>query len=100
MIQSAQRKAKEELSIDIDTQKLIFLGIYDDIFDESAFDAISTHCSPVTYVYRLNETEESLIAPDIQHKDLQYFDLDDTSLHAMVKIRIKDIKKLNLLNQE
>jgi hypothetical protein len=76
------------------------LGIYDDIFDESVFDTVSTHCSPVTYVYRLNEAEESLIAPDIQHKDLQYFDVDDTSLHAMVKIRIKDIKKHNLLNQE
>lgn len=93
LIQSAVRKSKEELHISIDPTKLQFLNIYDDIFDNSMFENIWTHCSPATYIYALSDAEIQDILPDIQHKNLEFFDLDDATLHPMVKIRISDLKK-------
>lgn len=93
LIESAVRKAQEELHISIDPDKLQFLNIYDDIFDNSIFENIWTHCSPVTYIYVLSDTEIQHISPDMQHKKLQFFDLDDAALHPMVQIRIADLKK-------
>lgn len=94
-LDAAHRKAREELGIDIDISSLQFVWVYDDIFENSAFEGISTHCIPVTYLYRLNSIEESeLSLGDSQHSDLRFFSLDDPSLHKMVKMRIRDMKKL------
>lgn len=97
ILESAKRKAKEELWIDIDIKKLIFLWVYDDIFNNSIFENIWTHCSPITYIYRLNKEEEKKIILDFQHSDYKLFDINDKSLHEMVKIRINDLKNLKLI---
>jgi len=93
---AAKRKAKEELGIDIDTTRLRFIGAtYDDIFPNSAFEGISTHCVPTTYVYRLDAREESSISlGDNQHSDLMFFSIDDPSLHELVQLRVTDLKKI------
>ena len=92
LLDAAHRKAKEELWIDIDTTRLEFVWVYDDIFDNSAFDDIGTHCIPVTYCYRLTISEEDHLSIwDTQHSELQFFSLDDPSLHEMVKMRIRDL---------
>lgn len=96
MIYSAIRKSKEEVWLMIDINKLQFLGIYDDIFDNSVFDSVTTHCSTITYTYTLSKKEEQNITIDKQHTRYQFFDITDTSLHDMVKIRINDMKKLSL----
>lgn len=94
-LDTAKRKAKEELGIDIDTKKLRFVGVYDDIFDNSAFAGISTHCIPVTYTYQLDIQEErQLSLADSQHSDLRFFSLDDPMLHEMVKMRIHDLYRI------
>ena len=91
-LETAKRKAKEELGIDIDVKKLSFLWVYDDIFENSVFGGISTHCIPVTYIYRLSWNEERMISPsDNQHSDLRFFPIDDPSLHHMVKVRLKSL---------
>ena len=94
-LETAKRKAREELGIDIDISKLQFVWVYDDIFENSAFDGISTHCIPVTYLYQLDRTEElGLSLWDTQHSDLRFFSLDDPSLHEMVNMRINDMANL------
>ncbi len=97
MIQSALRKMKEEIWIEINTNKLKFLSVYDDIFPNSRYEWVSTHCSPITYVYKFdNEELEKLknnLKLDNQHNDLKFFDLDDDNLHSMIKERITDMKK-------
>ena len=94
-LDTAKRKAKEELGIDIDIFRLQFVGVYDDIFENSTFEGISTHCIPVTYLYRLNfDEEKNLSLGDSQHSDLRFFSLDDPSLHEMVEMRVRDMKKL------
>lgn len=91
-LDAAHRKAQEELGMDIDISRLQFVWVYDDIFENSAFEDISTHCIPVTYLYSLSPGEESeLSLGDSQHSDLRFFSLDDPSLHEMVKMRIRDI---------
>jgi hypothetical protein len=57
VLDGVKRKMSEELWIAIDIKKLIFLWIYDDIFDNSIFENISSHYSPITYVYHLDESE-------------------------------------------
>ena len=93
ILESATRKSKEELWLDIDTNKLIFLWVYDDIFDDSIFENVWTHCSPITFVYKLDKNEEKNLNLDSQHSDFKFFDIDDGSIHDMVKIRIDDMKK-------
>lgn len=94
-IYAARRKAKEEMGLDIDTSRLQFIGaVYDDIFENSAFELVTTHCIPITYVYTLDKKEESQLSLwDNQHSDFRFFSLDDSVLHELVKLRIKDLKK-------
>jgi len=47
--------------LDIDVEKLILLSVYDDIFDNSAFESIATHTTSITYIYHLSEYEEKNI---------------------------------------
>lgn len=98
MIDSVKRKMREELWLDIDPERLIFLWVYDDIFENSMFEEIWSHYSPITYIYHLTEKEEENIGiTDTQHSSIQFFDPEDPSLHEMVKIRIWDMKHRNLL---
>lgn len=97
IIESAKRKSKEELWLDINENKLIFLWVYDDIFNESIFKDIWTHCSPITYVYFLDKLEEDKINLDTQHNDYRFFNVNDLNIHEMVKIRINDIKILKII---
>ena len=98
MLISAVRKMKDEIGIEIDPKKLVFLWVYDDIMSNSRYDWVSTHCSPITYVYKFDRNEmndlENNLKLDKQHEDLKFFDLNDESLHDMVKERIVDMKNL------
>ncbi len=94
MIDSAKRKAYEELWLEVDTNRLTFLGIYDDIYDNSAFEWISTHCEAITFVYSINDEELKNIKVDKQHSDFRFFDINDSWLYESIYERINDIKKL------
>lgn len=87
---------EEELWLQIDAEKLLFLWVYDDIFNDSMYEDVGIHCSPITFVYPLSIEEEPQIRGDNQHSDFKFFDQDDNSLHDMVKLRIKDIQNLSL----
>jgi len=97
MLDSAKRKSKEELWIDINISKLIFLWVYDDIYNNSIYKNVWTHCSPIIYVYKLSKKEINEIKIDKQHSEFKFFNLDDKDLDKTIKERILDIKKLNIL---
>lgn len=99
VIDSAKRKMKEELGLDIDTERLVFLWVYDDLFKNSMFEDTKSHYSSITYVYHLTEKENiDLHIEDDQHADIKFFDPEDSSLHNMVKIRIYDMKNKKILS--
>jgi len=94
ILDAAKRKAKEELGFDIDSNKLQFLWVYDDVFHDSKYHWVSTHCVPRTYVYHLSkEEEQSIKAWDNQHEDMKFFAIDDENLHPMVQERVGDMRK-------
>ena len=64
MRDSAKRKAYEELWLHIDDSRLTFLGVYDDIYDNSAFEWIPTHCEAITFIYEINDDEIKSIKVD------------------------------------
>ena len=98
MVDWVKRKMREELGIDIDEKKLIFLGVYDDIFEVWFFEGIMGHSCPITYVYHLSEDEEKNIwIGDIRNSDIKFFDIDDPTLHELVKIRVRDMKKKGIV---
>lgn len=94
IIDSARRKADEEIGLNIDNTRLFFLWVYDDIYDNSVFEWISTHCETITFVYQINDDEIQSIKIDNQHSDFKFFSIYDTWLHKQVYERINDIKKL------
>lgn len=97
IIDSVKRKSKEEIWLDIDIKKLVFLWVYDDIYNDSMYENIWSHYSPIIYVYRLDNIEEKNIKTNSQHSNFKFFDLNDNSLHQILKERILDIKKINIL---
>jgi len=94
---SIKRKAHEELWIEIDINKIIFLGVYDDLYSNSIYDGIDSHFSTITYIYRLDKNEEINIKKDEQHSDLKFFNLHDPIINDIIKIRIKDMKHKNII---
>lgn len=94
IIDSVKRKAHEELWLKIDESRLRFLWVYDDIYDNSAFEWLSTHCEAITFVYLINDEEVKSIKTDSQHSDFKYFDIDDIWLYKSIYERIDDIKRI------
>jgi len=97
LLDSVKRKAYEELWIHICTDKLIFLWIYDDIYPNSMFEWIDSHYSSITYVYHIDKDEENNIKKDKQHSNLKFFDINDKMINDIVQIRIKDMKKNQII---
>lgn len=94
IIDSVKRKAYEELWLELDVNRLTFLWIYDDIYDNSAFEWISTHCEAVTFVYEIQDDEIQIVKTDWQHSDFKLFSIDDPWLYETIYERINDIKSL------
>lgn len=85
------RKAKEELDLDIDLSRVYYLNTYDDIFPDSMFEGVQSHCYTVSYLYHLVDHEFESIHLDSQHSDCKFFDIHDPDLHELVKIRVEDM---------
>lgn len=96
--QAIIRKMEEELWYGVDVNRLIFLNIYDDFFDESIYEWVALQNITITYIYLLEDNEINSFKPnDSQHNEFKFFEIDDNSLHDRVKLRIKDFLNLNIL---
>lgn len=96
--QAVVRKVSEELWYFIDVNRLIFLNIYDDFFDESIYEWVTLQNTTITYVYLLNNDEINNFEPnDYQHNEFKFFEFNNNNLHDRVKIRIKDLLNSNIL---
>ena len=97
ILESAKRKSKEELWIDIELNKLTFLWVYDVIYEDSMFEWIWSHYSPIVFIYKLSKIEEKNIKNDKQHEDFKFFNINDENLCYMLSEKIADINKLYIL---
>lgn len=95
---AAERKSLQEFWFSINSKKMIYLGVYDDIYkEESFYEEWWSHYLSRTYVYFLDDQEESKITTDSQHSEFKFFDIYDPDLHFMVKDRIKEILNKKIL---
>ncbi|AHB41436.1 GDP-mannose mannosyl hydrolase [candidate division SR1 bacterium RAAC1_SR1_1] len=95
---AAERKSLQEFGFSINSKKMIYLGVYDDIYkEESFYEEGGSHYLSRTYVYFLDDQEESKITTDSQHSEFKFFDIYDPDLHFMVKDRIKEILNKKIL---
>lgn len=92
IIEAAKRKAKEEININIDQDRLKFIGVYDDIFKDSIFNDLSAHYLPCTFLYYISEDEQKEIQPDNQHDNIKFFSYNEINLHPFLKTRLQNIQ--------
>ena len=98
IMQAVKRKMNEEIGYEIDTERLVFLNIYDDIFGESIYENITLQNVTITYVYLLDDKTDNIKPNDSQYDEFKFFDINDKILHDRVKIRIKDLLDSNIIN--
>lgn len=91
IIDAAVRKSQEELWINIIKNKLQFIWVYNDIFEDSAFEWLSTHCIPCTFLYKIDNIEIANIKHDEQHAELKFFHYQDKTLIHFLTNRLEEI---------
>ena len=86
-IQSAiQRIGKLELDIIIDGSPR-FIGVFEHLYDDSIFDAVSTHYVNLAYEIEVSGLED---LPKDQHNDYRWFDLEELIQSNEVHKYVKD----------
>ncbi|MBL8158392.1 NUDIX domain-containing protein [bacterium] len=86
LVQAACRIAKEELGLDRTASDLVFSGIINEINPASIFDGVNYHTVDVYFACTLADEKADA---DSQHSEMQWFSIDDPSLHPNVKARIE-----------
>ncbi len=91
----AVRQAYREAGISIDVTRLVFEGVHNEIYQNSAFGKVSYHAVTLFYTYVLSDQEitELKINLDNQNDDYQWFPTYDKSFHHFLKNRINVILK-------
>lgn len=92
------RKAKEELGLTIDSNKLKGPHVIEEFWPNSSFPGVSYHAITMFFFYSLNEADVSKITCDTQHAGHKWFDVDDPTLHEYIKERLSKIDANSLLD--
>ena len=86
LLDAAFRIAKQEVGISLLPQALTFAGVLNEINDSSIFEGVNYHTVDVYFACTIND---EAVQPDSQHSEIQWFPIDDVSLHPNVKARIE-----------
>lgn len=86
LFDAACRIAKEELGIIRTPDELTYGGIINEINPSSIFDGVNYHTLDVYFACAL---ADETVQFDGQHSEMQWFSVDDETLHPNVKIRIE-----------
>lgn len=110
--EAIERVCKNEIGINVNNKKVIFLGNYDHIYNNNFIDdAFGTHYLTHAYIVFLDDDSQDqdqdqtqdqeikiteTITPDNQHQYLRWYNIDESLLndevHPYVKWFLKDIK--------
>ena len=86
-IESAiQRIGKLELGITLDSNPK-FIGVFEHLYDDSIFDAVSTHYVNLAYEIEVSSLED---LPTDQHNDYRWFGLEELIQSDEVHKYVKD----------
>ena len=76
------RIADTEAGLNLNVKNVKFTGYMSEIFQDSIFDEINSHCINLYFVYKLNNCED--IALDSQHLTCKWFNIEELKLHKDV----------------
>jgi len=89
---ASQRKLKEEIGVT--NVNLTYCGVIEEIFPNSMYDKISSHCINFLYKYVLDDYNNVEIKLDCQHSEYKWFSIQDKELHPYITKKI-DISSNN-----
>lgn len=87
--QAIKRKAKEELGIDINPDKLIHGGYIEEFFENSIFKRTNSHMLNIYFGTLMDEKSKFIL--DSQHSEYKWFNISDRNLHPYIKQRISTL---------
>lgn len=90
LVDCAIRQASQEVGVNVNSDKLTFGGVQEELNPNSMFDDVSYHAIDVFYGYVLDNEEIKL---DSQHCDYKWFSVSDDSLHPFIKTKIASLLK-------
>lgn len=83
----ALRKLKAEVGIAAAAKDMVIGGVNEEIFPDSAFEGINSHCVNTVYGYVVPDDTE-VYGRDGQHSQQRWFKADDSSLHPLIKTKV------------
>lgn len=86
------RKTMEETGMAIDTKKLVFGGVINEIHEDSIFSEINYHGVTLYWGYILDDNYELKL--DNQHGECKWFSVADSSIDPFVRERIDNVLKV------
>jgi colanic acid biosynthesis protein WcaH len=92
----ASRKLRSEFGIKHQGAELLFAGAMEEVFTDSAYDGVNSHCVNSVFAYTLSTAEmlmqqsRQLLSArlDAQHSDSRWFSTSDPSLHPYVATKL------------
>lgn len=90
-IDGAIRQVERELGLKLDSDKLVFGGIANEVFDNSIYDGIGYHAVNIYWGYRLKEGELLDLVLDDQHTEYSWFDVDFDGLHPYIEKKVYNL---------
>jgi len=86
-LEVAKRIGKGETGLELDQNKLRFIGVINENNDHSIFDDINYHAVTLCFEYVLDK--EAKLTLDSQHSECAWIATDDPGLHPNIKTRIE-----------
>jgi colanic acid biosynthesis protein WcaH len=80
--QALGRICKAEGGIDLDVSNIKFSGYISEVFEDSMYDSINSHCINLYFSYQLDENERVFM--DDQHLEYQWVKLSDLKLNSLI----------------
>lgn len=92
---AALRKIREELGVNIATNKLKFLGITNTIFKNSTFEGIGSHTVNASFLYSVESEGDFIVKLSNESSCFEWKKGSEPGIVKYVKLTICQIKKLN-----
>ncbi|KHO47147.1 MAG: hypothetical protein QJ16_C0007G0046 [archaeon GW2011_AR1] len=86
LIECAQRNLEKETGLKIKKNKFFYVGVINEIFENSMFEGVSTH--NLVHYFALKLNCNPFISLDNQHSKFEWFIIHDETLHSYIKEKI------------
>ena len=95
LLDCAARKLKGEVGMVASVSDLEMGGVNEEIFEDSAFPGINSHCVNTVFGYVLSDEAAAALREkmDGQHSEYKWFDVADPDLHPLIQKKLSYFAK-------